>query len=65
MHPAGGSHDRKDRFAMRHFDWFFKPGDMVCDLIRLEKPDDRQVMRVFANMIIWGAVVVVFAIIVA
>jgi hypothetical protein len=38
--------------------WFLWPGDKVCDLLGLTDPDDRQGFRTFANMIIWGAVIV-------
>lgn len=41
--------------------WFLWPGDKVCDLLRLQSPDDRQAFRVFSNMIIWGAVIVLTA----
>lgn len=43
--------------------WFLWPGERVCDLAGLRDPDDRQVMRLFANMIIWGAVIVAVALI--
>jgi hypothetical protein len=42
--------------------WFLWPGDKVCDLLRLTNPDDRQGFRIFANMIIWGAGIVVAAV---
>ncbi len=41
--------------------WFLWPGNKVCDLVGLHDPDDRQVLRLFANMIIWGAAIVVTA----
>lgn len=45
--------------------WFLWPGDKVCDLLHLTNPDDRQAMRLFANMIIWGTVIVGVAVIIA
>lgn len=41
--------------------WFLWPGDRVCDLLGLTDPDDRQGFRTFANMIIWGIVIVCLA----
>ena len=38
--------------------WFLWPGDRVCDLLNLHNPDDRQGFRTFANVIIWGVVIV-------
>ncbi|MBY0429595.1 MAG: hypothetical protein K2Q10_00235 [Rhodospirillales bacterium] len=45
--------------------WFLWPGDRVCDLLGLRDPDDRQAFRLFANMIIWGFVIVAGALILA
>lgn len=41
--------------------WFLWPGERVCDLVGLHDPEGRIVLRLFFNMIIWGAVVVVGA----
>ncbi len=41
--------------------WFLWPGDRICDLVGLTDPDDRQLLRLFANMVIWGAVIVAVA----
>ncbi len=41
--------------------WFLWPGDRVCDLLHLRDPDDRQAFRTFANIIIWGAAIVIAA----
>lgn len=43
-------------------DWFLWPGERLCDLIGLTDPEDRQVLRLFANTIIWGAMVVAAAV---
>ena len=43
--------------------WFLWPGDRVCDLLGLVDPDDRVGFRTFANMIIWGAAIVIAALI--
>lgn len=43
--------------------WFLWPGETVCNLLGLRDPDDRQVMRLFANMIIWGVAVVSAAVV--
>lgn len=41
--------------------WFLWPGDRVCDMLKLSDPNDRQAFRTFANMIIWGLVIVIAA----
>lgn len=41
--------------------WFLWPGDKACDLLHLHAPDDRQVFRLFVNMIFWGAAIVIVA----
>lgn len=45
--------------------WLLWPGERVCDLVGLEDPDDRQGLRLFANVVIWGAVIVIAALVVA
>lgn len=45
--------------------WFLWPGERVCDLLGLRDPDDRQVLRLFANMVIWGTAVVAAAVLLA
>lgn len=47
----------------RVMNWFLWPGERVCDLVGLRDPEDRQVLRMFANTIIWGAVVVAAAVV--
>lgn len=41
--------------------WFLWPGERVCDLVGLHDPEGRVVLRLFFNMIIWGTVVVLLA----
>lgn len=38
--------------------WLLWPGEKICDLIGLTDPDARLGFRIFANMIIWGVVIV-------
>ena len=42
--------------------WFLWPGDRLCDLVGLREASDRQGFRTFANIIIWGIVIVALAI---
>jgi hypothetical protein len=43
--------------------WFLWPGDKLCDLFGLTRPDDRVGFRTFANVVIWGLVIVVAAVV--
>lgn len=43
--------------------WFLWPGDRICDLLKLREQSDRQAFRTFANMIVWGVVIVVAALV--
>ncbi|HIJ62466.1 MAG TPA: hypothetical protein HPQ04_07215 [Rhodospirillaceae bacterium] len=38
--------------------WFLWPGDRLCDVLGLREAGDRQGFRTFANIIIWGVVIV-------
>lgn len=41
---------------------FMMPGDLVCDLVDLERGSDhRQVLRMFVNTIFWSAVAIAAA----
>jgi len=43
--------------------WFLWPGDCVCNLIGLQNANDRQAFRTFSNIIIWGFVIVLGAVV--
>ena len=43
--------------------WLIWPGEKICDLLHLTDPDARLGFRIFANMIIWGVVIVAAAIV--
>ncbi|MBF0304930.1 MAG: hypothetical protein HQL38_20030 [Alphaproteobacteria bacterium] len=45
--------------------WLLWPGDRICDALGLRDPDDRQTLRLFANTVVWSAVIVLVALIVA
>ncbi len=45
---------------------FLLPGDLLCDAAGLEREGpNRQVLRSFFNMMIWGAIMIGIAILVA
>lgn len=43
--------------------WLLWPGEKLCDWLGLTRPDDRQGFRIFANMVIWGLVIVAAAVV--
>jgi hypothetical protein len=52
----------RHRPAEAVMNWFLWPGEKLCDIVGLTKPDDRQGFRIFANMIVWGVVIVGIAV---
>lgn len=41
---------------------WLSPGDLICDAVGLSEQDEhRQILRMFMNIIIWGAVATVLA----
>jgi hypothetical protein len=43
--------------------WILWPGEKICDLLRLRDAEDRLGFRMFANMIVWGMVIVAAAVV--